>query len=197
MRDAEKGRLSDPSGNGNVHISNTTATLTASIDASAEKAPPVVKSYLAGGLLRVSTSILRYETSRGPQFIDITDDIVRVVAATGITNGIVTVYSRHTTAAIKINEHEPELIKDMEEFLLRVAPEDREYYHNDFIVRYVNMQEDESPNGHSHCQHLLLSTSETIPIINGFLQVGRWQRVFLLELDRARTREVAIQTMGC
>ncbi len=187
----------DPQRNGNAHRQEAPTAKVALAEPPEGHRPPVVKSYLAEGLLRVSTTVLRYQTERGPQFIDITDDVAHVVTVAGITNGLVTAYSRHTTAAIKINEHEPELIKDMERFLREICPEDRDYYHNNFIVRYVNMEEDESPNAHSHCQHLLLSTSETIPVINGYLQVGRWQRLFLVELDRARTREVAVQIMGC
>jgi len=110
----------------------------------------------------VARTILRYETIHPLQFIDITEDVERVVALSGITEG------RHrllqdTTAAIKINEHEPELLKDMGELLASFAPYGRSYFHNDFTVRWVNMVEDECPNGHAHCQHLLLGTSETIP----------------------------------
>ena len=53
------------------------------------------------------------------------------------------------------------------------------------------------PNGHAHCrQGLLASSSQSIPIVDGDLQLGRWQRVFLLELDRARERRVLMQVMG-
>ena len=59
------------------------------------------------------------------------------------------------------------------------------------------MTEDEEPNGHSHCAHLLLSTSETIPVVNGDLILGTYQSVFLVELDpRSRNREVIISSVG-
>ena len=90
------------------------------------------------------------------------------------------VYSRHTTAAVKVTENEPLLIQDMEELLERFAPRDSEYRHNDFQTRTVNMTENERANGHAHCQHLLMNTSETIPIIDGELQFGRWQSVFFV-----------------
>jgi secondary thiamine-phosphate synthase enzyme len=77
-----------------------------------------------------------------------------------------------------------------------MAPTDREYCHNNFDVRTVNMEEDECPNAHSHCQHLLLSTSETLPIVHGRIQLGRWQRVFLVELDRPKLRRVSVQVLG-
>ncbi len=58
------------------------------------------------------------------------------------------------------------------------------------------MCEGECANGHAHCQHLLLSTSETIPIVEGRPALGIWQRIFLVELDRARPRQVIIQVVG-
>ncbi|MFQ6020312.1 MAG: YjbQ family protein, partial [Dehalococcoidia bacterium] len=54
----------------------------------------------------------------------------------------------------------------------------------------------ERPNGHSHCQQLLLGASEALPIVNGQVVVGQWQRIFLVELDHARPREVVIQLVG-
>lgn len=139
---------------------------------------------------------LPYVTTEAPEFIDITDDVSVLVLNANIRNGVVVVYSHHTTAAIKINESEPELMKDMARFLAQIAPVDGEYCHNDFDVRTVNMTEDECPNAHSHCQHLLLGTSESIPLINGRLALGRWQRIFLVELDRSKTRQVTVQVLG-
>ncbi len=159
--------------------------------------PRVTLTRATAGALRVAAVTLRYHTARGPQFIDITDDVRRVVAQSGIADGVVTVYSKHTTAAIKINEHEPLLLEDMERFVCELSPQERAYNHNNFLIRVVNMEEDECPNGHAHCQHLLLNTSEHIPLQGGVLQLGRWQRVFLVELDRARPREVVVQVMGC
>ena len=135
-------------------------------------------------------------STRAPEFIDITEQVVKLVRETDIKDGLVCVYSRHTTAAIKVNENEPLLIKDMEQFLCRMAPVNAYYGHNDFTIRTVNMTEDECPNGHAHCQHLLMSTSETIPVIDGELQFGTWQRLFLIELDRPRQREVLVQVLG-
>jgi secondary thiamine-phosphate synthase enzyme len=139
---------------------------------------------------------LHYQTEEAPQFIDITDDVAGVVGRSGVVNGVVVVFSRHTTAAVKINECEPELMKDMAAFLAEIAPVERDYYHNNFDVRTVNMQEDEFPNAHSHCQHLMLSASESIPILAGRMHLGRWQRVFLVELDRAKARQLTIQVVG-
>ena len=142
------------------------------------------------------TNRLILNTVRAPQLIDITKDVLAFALYSGIQNGIVVTFSRHTTAAIKISENEPLLLEDLENFLERIAPRDGEYRHNDFTIRTINMTEDECPNGHAHCQHLLMSTSETIPIIDGELQLGRWQSVFLVELDHPRSREVVLQAIG-
>jgi secondary thiamine-phosphate synthase enzyme len=160
-------------------------------------APAVVHRRLGTGSFHVSQDILRYETTSTAQFIDITDDVARRVAVADVAHGTVTVFSRHTTAAIKLSEHEPELLKDLKHVLASVAPETRAYFHNDFSVRTVNMVEDECPNGQAHCQHLLLGSSETIPLHDGRLMIGRWQRLFLIELDHGRTRDVAVTVMGC
>ena len=146
--------------------------------------------------VRIWSDSLSVTADRAPQFLDITPTVQDYVNRSGITNGIVVVYSRHTTAAIKINEHEPELLNDMEGFLSRLSPADAAYFHNDFEVRTVNMEEDECPNGHAHCQHLVLSSSETIPIVDGLLGLGVYQRVFLVELDRPRPRMVTVQIIG-
>jgi secondary thiamine-phosphate synthase enzyme len=59
------------------------------------------------------------------------------------------------------------------------------------------MTPEECPNAHAHLQHLLLGTSEAVPIQGGNLVLGRWQRIFLVELDRPRERKVLVQVVGC
>lgn len=149
-------------------------------------------------MLRTSTytHVITLETTAAPQFIDITAEVERAVEESGVQNGIAVVFSKHTTAAIRINENEPLLLQDMLDFLEQIAPPTKYYRHNDFKIRTANMTDDECPNGHAHCQHLLMGASETIPIIGGKLQFGRWQRVFLIELDRPRRREVVVQILG-
>jgi secondary thiamine-phosphate synthase enzyme len=139
---------------------------------------------------------IELHTTTAPEFVDITDRVERAVARSGIVDGMVLVFSRHTTAAIVINESEPLLMDDMATFLDRLAPRSATYRHNDFTVRTVNMTPDESPNGHAHCLHLVLGSSQTIPVHEGRLVLGEWQRVFLVELDKARPREAIVQTIG-
>jgi secondary thiamine-phosphate synthase enzyme len=135
-------------------------------------------------------------STRAPEFIDLTERVKGIVGESSVREGLVCVFSKHTTAAIKINENEPLLLTDMEAFLKRIAPEDQYYAHNDFSIRTVNMNEDECPNGHSHISHLTLSTSETIPLINGELQLGQYQSIFMIELDHARDREILVTIMS-
>lgn len=145
---------------------------------------------------RLYREILKHTASGAPEFIDITQEVKDVLARSEIREGSVLVFTRHTTAAIEINEDEPLLMEDLKQFLLRIAPRDGNYKHNDFFIRTANMTEDECPNGHAHCQHLLLGTSETIPVVDSELLLGRWQRIFLIELDRPRERQVFIQVQG-
>jgi secondary thiamine-phosphate synthase enzyme len=136
------------------------------------------------------------ETTAAPEFVDITDEVRRIVTESGVRFGQATVYSTHTTAAIKVNENEPLLLEDMARIIQNVAPLRGDYGHNDFSRRTVNIEEEECANGHSHCQHLFLSTSETIPILEGRLPLGQWQRIFLVELDRPRERRVLVNIIG-
>jgi secondary thiamine-phosphate synthase enzyme len=146
--------------------------------------------------MRVENELLVIETGPAPQFVDITERIEEIVRRSGVRAGQVLVFSRHTTAAIRVQEAEPLLLDDMVDCLERLAPKDLDYRHNDFRVRTVNMTPHESPNGHSHCRHLFLGASETLPVVDGRLALGRWQRLFLIELDHPREREVHVQVLG-
>ena len=141
----------------------------------------------------VSDLMLRISTGEPIEFVDLTDHINQHLRRERIENGAVTVFSRHTTAAIKINEAEELLLEDFKHFLRRLVPVDHGYNHNDMSRRKPPIAPDERPNAHSHCMHLLLSTSETIPVIDTRLALGTWQRVFLIELDGPRSREVVVR----
>ena len=152
--------------------------------------------HVEGKTIETRVFTLNLESKKAPEFIDITDQVAGLVNESQVQNGFVVVFSKHTTAAIKINENEPLLLKDMEDFLEKFASRNNYYRHNDFTIRTVNMTEDECPNGHAHCQHLLMGTSETVPIINGAMPIGQWQRIFMVELDRPRSRQVLVQIIG-
>ena len=145
----------------------------------------------------VSCEELELETTAAPGFHDITEEVCAVVADSGVSHGYVTVFSVQTTAAIRINENEPLLLRDMARTLRQIAPSNAYYEHNDFGRRTVNMNEDECANGHSHCQHLFLSSSETIPVVNGAPALGQYQSIFVIELDHPKVRQVLVTVVGC
>jgi thiamine phosphate synthase YjbQ (UPF0047 family) len=80
--------------------------------------------------------------------------------------------------------------------LERAAPPTASYRHDDARLRTVNVISGERVNGHSHCQALLLAPSVCLNIANGCLQLGRWQRVFLAELDGPQTRDLSVLIFG-
>ena len=139
---------------------------------------------------------IRVMTERSMEFIDLTDRIEAVAARAGIHAGLVNVQTLHTTTAIVVNEHEPLLLADFRALLTRTAPRDEPYRHDDMDVRTVNLAPGERANGHAHCHALLLGSSASLNFADGRLQLGRWQRVFLVELDGPRVREVSILVLG-
>jgi secondary thiamine-phosphate synthase enzyme len=141
-------------------------------------------------------SRIRFETSHPTEFIDLTDTIAAIVAETGVRDGLVNVQSLHTTTAILVNEHEPLLLADFGTLLDRIAPQAAFYRHDDPVARTVNVSPGERPNGHAHCRALLLAPSASLNVADGRLQLGRWQRVFLVEMDGPRSREVSVLVLG-
>ena len=141
--------------------------------------------------------LLRVVTRRPIELIDITDSVADLVRDAGVWSGQVVLLSRHTTAAVRIQENEPLLLQDLCDFLAGLAPPTDAYRHNDFRVRTHHMHPDERPNGHAHCLQLLLGSSESVPVVEGRLALGTWQRLFLVELDGPRAaREVLVQISG-
>ncbi len=139
------------------------------------------------------------ETECCGQFIDITDDVFAAVSESEVENGTVVIYSPHTTCAVVINEPESGFMEDFCELLDEFAPSDRYYRHDDLSIRTDGIEEDTAnfPNGHSHLRAgILSSTSQSIPIVGGRTMLGRWQKIFFCELDRARPRKVFIQVSG-
>ena len=136
-------------------------------------------------------------TSEHPtEFIDLTDRLESLVAEAGIRFGFVNLQTLHTTTAIAVNECEPLLLSDFAALLEHAAPRDAAYQHDDMTSRTVNVTPDERINGHAHCRALLLGPSACLNVIDGKLLLGRWQRVFMAELDGPRTREVSVLVLG-
>ena len=135
-------------------------------------------------------------TEERTQFIDITAWVGRCLQRSGIERGIVLVRVLHTTAAVVVNENEPLLLGDLKAMLERLAPETGTYAHDDFHRRQVPLEPDERRNGHAHARALLLGDSRAIGVLEGGLDLGRWQSILLVELDGPRYRSVSVTIMG-
>lgn len=142
-----------------------------------------------------TTLALHFDTEEINQFCDFTNAILDIVAKSNIKHGSVTLFTPHTTTAIFINESETGYINDFKKKLEELVPSDSYYEHDDWDVRTENMQEDENVNGRSHVRGSIIGSSGiTLPIINSELIIGRWQRLFFVELDCARPRRLFVQT---
>lgn len=127
--------------------------------------------------------------THGKGLYEITDQIEAKIDKCGIQNGTVTVFVQHTSCSIVIMENaDPTARRDLEEFLDRLVPEDADYFTHDAEGS------DDMP---SHIRMVLTRTSETVPIVDGKMQLGTWQGIFLFEHRRApHRRKVVITPMG-
>ena len=148
-----------------------------------------------GALVRVCRDLVDLRTEKAVQFIDLTELVTERVRRSGVGEGMVVVQSRHTTAAVLVNENEPLLIEDFHDLLERWAPAGARYRHNDLGAR-LDAPEDEKPNGHAHARALLLGVSVCLNVADGQVDLGEWQSVFLVELDGPRRRSVSLQVLG-
>ena len=139
---------------------------------------------------------LRITSLHPTEFVDITDRLSAWVRASGVDTGHLNVQSLHTTAAVVVNEHEPLLLADFESLLERTAPCHGTYGHDDLSVRDINLMPNERRNGHAHCRALLLPASASLNVVGARLVLGRWQRVFLVELDGPQERELSVVMVG-
>jgi secondary thiamine-phosphate synthase enzyme len=144
---------------------------------------------------QVVSDALTLRTQVAQQFIDLTEWVAERVRQSGIHHGLVSVVTRHTTTAVIVNEDEPLLREDMDHLLERLVPSDLRYAHDD-LARRVGVGPDERANGAAHCRSLILGPGQTFHVIGGALELGRWQRIFLLELDGPRPRTVSLLVMG-
>jgi secondary thiamine-phosphate synthase enzyme len=136
-------------------------------------------------------AMLRVNTSRPTEFVDLTDRIRTLVDDAPVEVGIVNIQTLHTTTAIVVNEHEPLLFADFVAMLHRAAPAGLAYRH-DSPARSVNLTPGERVNGHAHCRALLLPSSTSVNVARGRLVLGQWQRIFFVELDGPQQRQVSI-----
>ena len=126
-------------------------------------------------------------TSQAPQFIDITDAVQREVEASGVREGVALLRSRHTTAALTCTEGDPTIHQDCLELLREQLPLSRSYRHSS----------EGAENAVAHLAGMMVFGESTwAPIRNGRLDLGTWQRLFLVELFEPRTRTVDVVVLG-
>lgn len=134
-------------------------------------------------------SEIKLATAQSLEFIDITNKIEDILSKSGVKNGVVNIFTQHTTAAVKVNERCDRLQQDMLGFLETIVPK-RAYRHDENTV-------DSRNNARSHLMSMLLGASETIPVSNGKIMLGTWQSIFFIELDGPRNnRSVIVKIMG-
>jgi secondary thiamine-phosphate synthase enzyme len=137
---------------------------------------------------------LRLETPESFAFLDLTEEVALKVAASGVRTGVAHVHTSHTTTALVLNENEPLLLLDLRKTLERLAPDGAGYFHDDIARR--GARPDEPKNGAAHCRALLLPSSQCLPVRHGRLTLGRWQSLFLVELDGPRRRTLHLSVTG-
>lgn len=148
--------------------------------------------------MKSTTSTIRVCAERRHGVVDLTDDLRRAIKDAGVTQGCAVAFCSHTTAALVVNEWEDGVHDDLRARLSRLLPDGEYYAHDDMERRTQNVQEDhERPNGRAHVSAMLLGgTSHAIPVGDGEPMLGRWQRLFLLELDEPRDRDVLVHVFG-
>jgi secondary thiamine-phosphate synthase enzyme len=130
---------------------------------------------------RIRAHAIEVKSARRTQLIDITEEVEKIVAASGCNEGVCYLYVPHTTASVIINEgDDPAVARDIEIVLDRLTPRDAHYQHAE-------------GNSDSHVKCALTGVSQTVLIENGRLALGRWQAIFFCEFDGPRRREVRVK----
>ena len=132
------------------------------------------------------TDYLWFNTKKRQEFVRITDEVSRIVDASGVKEGIVLVSAMHITAAVYVNDWEDGLISDFQEWLEQLAPAGKPYRHH-------QTGED---NADAHLKRTLMGHQVILPITNGKLDLGPWEQVFYAEFDGRRRKRVVVKVMG-
>jgi secondary thiamine-phosphate synthase enzyme len=132
------------------------------------------------------TDYLVMETSQRYEIRDITDDVMQIVRAAKIAEGMVLVSAMHITASVFVNDHEPGLWSDIMTWVEELAPAKPDYLHH-------RTGED---NGDAHLKRMLLGHQVLLPITNGKLDLGPWERVHYGEFDGLRRKRIVVKVMG-
>jgi secondary thiamine-phosphate synthase enzyme len=130
---------------------------------------------------RAHAQALQIETRSRVEFKDVTGLVQKLISESGVESGSCLVFVPHTTAAILVNENaDPALQQDLDQFLKKLAPPDKDYCHSD-------------GNCDAHLKASVIGCSKLLLIENGRLVLGRWQGVFFCEFDGPRRRDLRIK----
>ena len=140
----------------------------------------------------IKTTCTTMLTSEYNQYIVITDEVERAVAESGISEGIVTVISRHTTTGVTVNESLECLESDIEEFLARLVPEAHPYAHARMLKDYGST----AGNPTGHLKSLVVGNHAHLLVHEGRVERGGAQDIYFCEFDGPASRTVMIQVMG-
>ena len=136
----------------------------------------------------VKTDYIELHTSGDTDVHDITDEVRRIVAASGLRAGIATLFCTGSTGGLTTIEYEDGVVADLRQVLDEIAPPDRDYRHH---LRW------EDDNGSAHVRAALIGPSLTVPFVGGALTLGTWQQIIFLDFDtRPRTRRLVVQLIG-
>jgi secondary thiamine-phosphate synthase enzyme len=136
--------------------------------------------------MKSHTRYLQFETKRRRDYLNITDDVARVLSESGIREGLALVSAMHITASVYINDAEDGLIADIDEWLEKLAPARPDYRHH-------QTGED---NADAHLKNLLLHHQVLVPITKGELDLGTWQQIYYAEFDGQRRKRVIVKVIG-
>jgi len=136
--------------------------------------------------MKTHTDYLFFETAARQEFIRITDEVARIVTASGVTDGLVLVSAMHITAAVYVNDWEDGLIHDFQAWLETLAPAGLPYRHHQTV----------EDNADAHLKRTLMGHQVTLPITKGRLDLGPWEQVFYAEFDGQRRKRVVVKVMG-
>ena len=157
----------------------------------AREAPVLERASATAGGLTVHGETLIIQTNQRIELVDLTDRIMGFVKGLRIREGLVSLWSMHTTCAVLINEFQTALLSDIKRLLEEVVARDAEWMHNDPVHSDCDRM-----NADSHLRAMLLGHSLTLQISGGELVLGQWQRILAAELDGPRARTLRIQAFG-
>ncbi len=144
----------------------------------------------AGGL-KIHAETVTHETAGRIELSDLTSRVDAVVRQSGIREGMVHVWSMHTTCALMVNEFQQALLADISRVIQEIVKRDGGWMHNDPVY-----SDCDRANADAHLRAMLLGHSLTLQVSGGELVLGQWQRILLAEMDGPRTRTVRVQVTG-